>query len=368
MAPKPLTRKVTTRFLLLAAALLIPVAPAAASPAPQPADSSVGASGLPLMSGSDAPKTVQSNVAPAVAGDRVQHSTARSHDVTGDGWPDIIARQPGLNGGSLFVYTHSQKVQGTSTFVSKTLVGTGWDAYNWIGVAEVTGDTDEYETASEKPADLIAGRASDGALLVFPHSGRLNGTSTWLSPVQVGNSWNGLEVILLGDLNADGFDDILGFDDNTGRLYAYFHTGKFVGVGTFRSAVLLHDNDIDGDGNMVDEWNFLTEWSRENPDLAGADLTDGETVAARHLNKYTSGPPWDLNEANIFHISMGQFTHATTYCVFLIDINGDGLDDIVKSQPDGKLMYYPFHGWGASPGLGTPVQIGYGWQNMDLLT
>src|SRR5262245_41570589 len=107
-------------------------------------------------------------------------------------------------------------------------------------------------------------------------------------------------------INVDGFDDILAYDDNTGKLYAYLHKGTFVGVGTFRPALLLNDGP-DVDGNMV----------------------DGETVAIRHLNKFTSGPPWDQNEANAFHISMGQFTHATTYCVFLIDIDGDGKDDIV---------------------------------------
>jgi hypothetical protein len=369
MASKPFKHKSATRFLLLAAALLLPVVPAAAAAAPDTPR-------LPLSLGNDGlgndgnygTKTARTNAVVATPGDRIQRSTARSHDVTGDGWPDIIARQPGLNNGTLWAYTHSQRVQGTSTFSAKTMVLTGANAYNWIGVAEVTGDTDEYETAHEKPADLIVRRASDGALLVMPHSGSLNGTSTWGTPVQVGNSWNGLEWISTGDVNVDGFDDILAFDDNTGKLYVYIHTGKFVGVGTFRSALLLND-DPDGDGTWVDEFAFLTEWNRENPDLVAAALDDGETAAARHLNRFTGGLPWDVNEANVFDVSTGLFTHDTTYYMFLIDINGDGKDDIVKSMPDGKLMYYPFRGWGTSPALGSPVQIGTGgWQVMDLLT
>jgi hypothetical protein len=52
----------------------------------------------------------------------------------------------------------------------------------------------------------------------------------------------------------------------------------------------------------------------------------------------------------------------------LLDFNGDGRDDMVKRQPDGKLFLYPFLGWGKNPALGPPKQIGTGWQIMDLIT
>jgi hypothetical protein len=291
-------------------------------------------------------------IGPAAANDRVKRSSSRSRDVTGDGLPDIVAREPGLNNGSLWVYTNS----GSQTFSAKTLVGTGWNTHNWVGVAELTGDTDEYETAAEKPADLIARRASDGALFIYPHSGTLNGGSTFRTAVQVGTGWNSMVQMSVADVTADGFDDIVASDaqDNT---WVYPHSGTFNGTQTFKARVLVRK----GRG----AWDLFPEWRRENPDMVTAFLATGQVLGSAHTNTFKGEDTWLRTSEEI---ATNIFTHPTTTSVSLLDFTGDGRDDMVRRQPDGKLFLYPFLGWGKNPALGPAKQIGSGWQIMDLIT
>ncbi|OKI24900.1 hypothetical protein A6A25_33390 [Saccharothrix sp. CB00851] len=179
----------------------------------------------------------------------------------------------------------------------------------------------------------------------------------------VGTNWNIYERMFIADIDSDGHDDILAVDFDDLTAYFYEHSGTFNGKATFRPRTAL----FKGDGFEPNNWSFLTEWSRENPDLLDI-LVDGASPANahRHTGKVNGMHTWDLNSTWTWPTS--QFTRETTLCIFLFDVNGDGGNDLVKSTPGGALMYYPFRGWGASPPLGSPVQIGNGWQNMDTIT
>ncbi|GHG29753.1 hypothetical protein GCM10017567_56840 [Amycolatopsis bullii] len=302
----------------------------------------------------------------AAVGDKLQRSTARSRDVTGDGWPDVIARQPDLNNGTLWVYPHARTPQG-AIFGARTMAGTNWNTMSWIGVAELTGDTPEYETSASAPADLLA-RRTDGTLFIYPHSGALNGKSTWLAPIVAGTNWNIYEFMILGDINTDGFDDIFAIDNDEGKVYIYLHSGRLNGKSTFMPRQLWME------GSWLGTWMFLTEWSREDPDLVGTIYDEdgapsGNGEAARHTHKLNVGPgTWDTTDVWKWATAQ-ELAPATTQRVFLMDVNGDGKDDVVKTTPAGALVYYPFNGWKSNPALGTPRQIGNGgWQAFDLIT
>ncbi|MFI7121969.1 hypothetical protein [Amycolatopsis sp. NPDC049868] len=304
-----------------------------------------------------------SEISPYAAGDRVQRSGTLSHDLTGDGIPDLLARQPDLNNGSMWVYPSTGKLQGLSTLGARALVSTGWNIYNWVGTAEITGDIDEYETVPESPADVLVRRTSDGALLVYPHSGKLNGTSTLAaSPIVVGRSgWNSMYSIRLADVTTDGFDDIVAID-NQDNMWVYPHSGTFDGLNTFKARVQVRK------GRPL--WDLNTNWSRENPDMIAASIATGALIACKHTNTFNGLNTFATDAANCPELApAGTFAGNTTTWISLIDANGDGRDDVLKRTTDGALMLYPFQGWTANPALGTPVQIGRsGWNSMDLIT
>nr|WP_235038451.1 hypothetical protein [Kibdelosporangium aridum] len=127
----------------------------------------------------------------AVAGEMVQRASTRSHDLTGDGIPDLLARQPDLSNGSLWVYTNSGKLQGTSTFTAKTLVRA---QDNWWG---------------------------------YPHSGTFDGLNTFKARTQVRKGrplWN-----LMPTWTREN-PDMVSASEATGEMYGCAHTNKFDGV------------------------------------------------------------------------------------------------------------------------------------------
>jgi hypothetical protein len=315
---------------------------------------------LPVSASADTGTSAGGNsgdFGPAAAGDRVQRSGTHSHDLTGDGVPDLLARQPDLNNGALWIYTNSGKLQGTSTFNAKTLVGSGWNSMNWVGTAEITGDGDEYEKVAEPPADLIGRRASDGALFVYPHSGTLNAGATFKPAVQIGTGWNSMVWMTLADVTTDGFDDIVGIDAQD-NMWVYAHSGTFNAGATFKPRVQVRK------GRPL--WTLLPTWSRENADMVGASLATGEMMGCAHTNKF--------NGLNTFHTDcktlapVGTFAQPTTSWLSLVDADGDGTDDVLKRLPNGQLAIYPFLGWNNNPVLGSPVVVGSGWNIMDLIT
>jgi hypothetical protein len=292
----------------------------------------------------------------SVAEDYTQRSGSRSRDLTGDGVPDIVARQPGLDNGALWVYPGSGALNGTSTLTPRGQIGRGWNIFNWIGVAEVTGDTEEFETMPEMPADVLARRTSDGALLVYPHSGTYNGFTTLQSPVVVGLGWNSMASIVLADVTGDGFDDIVAYDfaDN---LWLYPHSRVFNGTSTFNPRILVRQGRLG--------WLYVTEWSNDFPDLATNYIATGDMQDAPHLREVNGTGTWRQASTQI---SSGQFTGDLLDIMILADLSGDGRDDVVVRGLDGALVVFPFTRINGLSTFGSSVVIGAGWYVMDIIT
>lgn len=291
-----------------------------------------------------------------IAADYTQRTGSRARDLTGDGVPDIVSRQPGLDNGALWVYPGSGSLNGTSTLFGRTLIGQGWNIFNWIGTAEVTGDTEESETVPEMPADVVARRASDGALLVYPHSGAYNGLGTLGAPVVVGAGWNVMTSIVLADVTGDGFDDILAYDTSD-NLWLYPHNRVFNGMGTFGGRVLVRQGRLG--------WLYATEWSNDFPDLVTNFVATGDMQDASHERVVTGTATWRQASTQI---STGQFTGDLLDIMVLADLTGDGRDDVVVRGLDSSLVIFPFRGVNGLGTFGSPVVVGSGWLVMDMIT
>ena len=113
-------------------------------------------------------------------------------DLSGDGVPDVLAREPAT--GNLYVYPLTR----AGTFGPRALIGVGWNAFDVIiGV----GPWDAGPTA-----DVLARRTADGALVLYPGTDRNK-----LGAVrQIGTGWSGMTGLVgAGDLDRDGAADLL---------------------------------------------------------------------------------------------------------------------------------------------------------------
>ncbi|MFI1170139.1 FG-GAP repeat domain-containing protein [Streptomyces melanogenes] len=99
---------------------------------------------------------------------------AASGDVTGDGTPDLMARDAA---GTLWIYTGTGKA--TAPFASRTRIGGGWNSYTQISVV---GDINR-----DGNPDLVA-RDSAGVLWLYTATGT---ASTPFAPrTRIGGGWN----------------------------------------------------------------------------------------------------------------------------------------------------------------------------------
>ncbi|WP_435970563.1 N-acetylmuramoyl-L-alanine amidase [Streptomyces sp. Qhu_M48] len=131
-------------------------------------------------------------------------------DLTGDGKPDLIARE---KSGNIWLY------KGTGTpatpFAARVKVGNGWQIYNNI---VSTGDL-----TSDGKADLI-GRDATGALWLYKGTG--NAASPYAARVKVGTGWQIYNsVVGPSDLTGDGKVDFVA-RDGAGVMWLYKGTGS----------------------------------------------------------------------------------------------------------------------------------------------
>lgn len=247
-------------------------------------------------------------------------------DFTGNGWSDLITRQTST--GYLYLYPGN----GTR-FGSRSRIGTSWNSMNAI---TRLGD---FDRAGHE--DIVASDRASGALWLY------RGTGSGLTArLKIGVSgWNGMrEITPVGDLDRDGYVDLLAVQTATGCLYLY------PGRGTALAA-----RRIIGCG-----WNAMSE-------LAGVgDFTrDGRVdLVARHS---ATGELW------LYPGTTGTFgarSRIGTGWNGMRDLTGvgdfdrDGYTDLIAIKSStGELFRYP----GRGTSFGTALPIGTGWTGMHPL-
>ncbi|MFG3507488.1 FG-GAP-like repeat-containing protein [Streptomyces sp. NPDC047821] len=137
-------------------------------------------------------------------------------DLTGDGRPDLLARQ--TTTGYLFLY----RSNASGTLDAAVRVGTGWKGYRLIGAGDIDGDGN---------GDLLA---RDGSGELWRYGGTGKGT---LKPrVLVFRDWGAgrTDIVGVGDVTGDSLPDLLS-RDSSGKLLRNKGNGK----GSFGATVTI---------------------------------------------------------------------------------------------------------------------------------
>ncbi|MFD1145656.1 hypothetical protein [Saccharothrix hoggarensis] len=297
-------------------------------------------------------------------------SSFRSYDLTGDDWPDLLARNSAS--GDLALHRHSGSVNGASTFESGTLVGVGWNMHNWIGVGNFVdsdakdGSTGDDEAGSSRYlGDIVARRASDGVLMIYPHSGTVNGTSTWLAPVNIGTGWNGIKRIWVADVTQDGYDDIVAMDGQY-TVWVYPNLRTLRENNTLGSRIKISANVAGPAGDGRTFYSF-THWYGNAPDFATVETGGGPAyyspMARPDLTENTWS--WTGYRARVLAYG-GMYGGIAT----VADVTGNGNDDILMRQFSGELHLYPVRSsrLDRTDGLDAVVNLGGNWNAYDVIT
>ncbi|MFI5133235.1 MAG: FG-GAP-like repeat-containing protein, partial [Chitinophagales bacterium] len=177
------------------------------------------------------------------SGDNFGISVSSAGDVNGDGYGDVIvgAHEASSFKGAAYIFLGSSS--GISSSASTTLSGVNNNDYFGVSVAcagDINGDgySDVIAGAYQAPSG-----AGSGAAYVF--LGSSSGVSSSPSTTINGASGGlGLSVNGAGDINADGFSDMIigapGFSSSQGAVYFYYGNG----ISGFRNNLRLYNSDL----------------------------------------------------------------------------------------------------------------------------
>jgi hypothetical protein len=276
-------------------------------------------------------------------------SMAGAGDVNDDGYDDIIIGDPGYDDSSLLVregraYVYYGGKRGISRRRPLIIDGAGHFAISVASAGDVNSDGFD---------DVIIGesfyfddaRPTGRALVFFGFPGGLRRTAAWTAVLDESNFSNfGYEVAGAGDVNHDGYDDILvgqpyltgggvtGLNPHAGRWYV-FHGGPggpdlvpamfveepFWGENIGFGLSLAGAGDVNGDGTSDVVAGFWTG------DHAGFDRGTGFIHFGSPGGLVTT--PDRFFDGTTYGASGGAVAGAG-------DVNGDGLDDIVVGNMD----------------------------------
>ena len=302
---------------------------------------------LPALSLADLPVGDSQLLTGSYAGAMFGFSASTSGDVNGDGYSDLLVGSPNY-GGSVANGGRVQLFLGTANGVSATPVWTvegsrAQSRFGWSvsAAGDVNGDgfDDVVIGAPGQPINS----SDDGR--VFIYHGSPAGPST-SSDQNLSTGWLGARfgesVSTAGDLNGDGYDDIvIGAPkvgggllyDEQGSVYVYHGSSSGI-ASTFTTSVLGPPQAFNGFGNSVATAGDLNGDGYADL-VVGAETYDTNPLFLDHGRVqvyYGSGtgiglnPNWSLS-GPAYHSQFGASVSTAG------DVNGDGYADLLVGAP-----------------------------------
>ena len=189
-------------------------------------------------------------------------SVSSAGDVNGDGFSDVIVSEPEYSTyfGKVFIYFGGSTIDDLSDVII-----TGESAFDYFGSSvSSAGDIN-----GDGYSDVLIGApgySTTGKAYIYFGGISMNNIADVTLNVESISSYFGTSVSSAGDINGDGYSDLLvganGFNSNTGRAYIY--KGSAISV----KPILLHARDVPNDqGGQLD-----LKWARSANDVQGNSL------------------------------------------------------------------------------------------------
>ena len=296
-------------------------------------------------------------------------SVSSAGDVNGDGRPDLIVGAPRYevtlvpaDEGAAFVFLAGDTglVTGTPLTAASTIRGASFEALLGSSVAsagDVNGDgygdvligvPRDEDTPGESHVLIFRGSASGIA------SGDTNAASTRISS-DFGFDRFGASVAGAGDVNGDGFDDVIAGAPGLifGAAFLYFGSASQAPVLPMGAAATLFE------GDAIGAFGATVAGAGDVNGDGLADLLVGEPseiaqgAAWLHYGRPSFPGTTPALSAAAKLTSVSQFDAFATSVAGSGDVNGDGFADLVVGAPDAVFQAY-FYAGGST--IGRPVR------------
>ena len=271
------------------------------------------------------------------AQDNFGTSVSLAGDINGDGYYDVICGAPnndaaGSNAGRAYVYLGGNPM---NTGIDLTLTGAAaGDIFGYSVSGNGDSNGDGYSDVICGAPTNDAGGSNSGSVYVYFGGAAPDNTSDITLPGFSGEYF-GNSVSLQGDLNGDGYSDILaGAPSNSaiffegGRTYVYYGGNT---VDNIRDAMFLGENSGDNLGSSV-SYAGDVNGDGYTDILSGAPFNNAGGAAAGKVYLYlNSMTGTDIADEIFSGENVGDYFGNSLASAG--DVNGDGYDDIIVGAP-----------------------------------
>ncbi len=269
---------------------------------------------------------------------RFGHKVAAAGDVNGDGFYDVIVGSSGPEVGSgadsrAFVFHGSQNgLSLTPSWVKQSDQNTSSFAFAVSGAGDVNGDG--FADVIVGAPNYSNGQTGEGRAFVYHGSAAgLASSAAWTAESQQAGAQFGTSVAGAGDVNGDGFSDVIvgadTFDGGEGRAYVYH--GSASGLAT--TPAWVNETNQPGQYGFVVATAGDTNGDGYSDVLVGAvGFSNGESGEGRAFAYHgtpsglTLTPAWTA-EGNQIQAGLGAALATAG------DVNADGFADVIVGVP-----------------------------------
>ncbi|MFA5013234.1 MAG: FG-GAP-like repeat-containing protein [Candidatus Paceibacterota bacterium] len=273
--------------------------------------------------------------------DMLGTSIASAGDINGDGYDDVLIGAPGASSGlgQVYLYYGGSAMDSTAD-VTFTGLESGGSGFGQVTASDVNGDGYNDVVIGANTADG-EGISDRGEVYIYYGGPNMDNEA---DVVLAGSTTEtlGLVVSSLGDVNGDGYGDIVACSQH-GDYGAGVNTGEAIIF--YGGAKMDNTADVTIIGSAIeDRLGYSCAGGDVNGDgfddaIVGAPYNDTDGVDRGQIYVYYGGPSMD-NVADITITGTTDGLELGTYIAYAGDINGDGYGDIGASGDNSLYIYH----------------------------